>query len=50
MIAKMDRASVARRISEGQFKKTLRVIEFKPAAGTCRDVTDEFPCYPVPEL
>ena len=45
MVSKMDRATVARRIEQGHFETVARVIEFIPVAGTCRDVTDEFPEY-----
>jgi hypothetical protein len=46
MVASMDRATVTRRIAQGQYETVARVVEFKPTAGTCRDVTHEFPRYP----
>lgn len=42
MVAQMDRATVARHLSEKQFDSPARVIEFVPQAGTCRDATHEF--------
>lgn len=42
MVAWMDRATVTRHISEGQYRNPVRVIEFVPVAGTCRDATHEF--------
>ena len=49
MVAQMDRATTARHLREGQFDQPVRVIEFVPVAGTCRDATDEFRDYfPVP--
>ena len=42
MVAQMDRATVARHLKEGQYDHPVRVIEFVPVAGTCRDATDEF--------
>lgn len=42
MVAWMDRATTARHIQEGQYDHPIRVIEFVPVAGTCRDATDEF--------
>lgn len=48
MVAWMDRATTARHISEKQFECPVRVIEFIPQAGTCRDATDEFLADPDP--
>lgn len=42
MVAQMDRGTVARRIMEGQFANPVRVVEFIPQAGTCRDASHEF--------
>lgn len=42
MVAWMDRVTVARHLKEGQYDNPVRVIEFVPVAGTCRDATAEF--------
>lgn len=40
-VADMDRATTVRHIAEGQFEGLSQVIEFNPAEGTCRDVTED---------
>ncbi|MEH2525816.1 MULTISPECIES: hypothetical protein [unclassified Bradyrhizobium] len=42
MVAQMDRATVRRHLRENQYPNPARVIEFVPAAGTCRDASHEF--------
>jgi hypothetical protein len=42
MVAWMDRATVNRHLTEKQYDNPVRVIEFVPLAGTCRDATHEF--------
>jgi hypothetical protein len=42
MLADMNRGTVVAHLREGQFDDgVLAVIEFNPAEGTCREVTDD---------
>ena len=41
-VAHMDRAALVRHLAEGQYSDPVRVIEFIPQAGTCRDASHEF--------
>ena len=42
VVALMDRVSVIRQLDRGHYPKPVRVIEFIPQAGTCRDASHEF--------
>lgn len=44
-VAWMDRATVTKHLTQGQYRQPVKVIEFIPVAGTCRDATDEFHDY-----
>jgi hypothetical protein len=41
-VANMDFATVRRQIDKQQIEKPVRVIEFIPVRGTCRDASHEF--------
>lgn len=41
-IDRMERATVAEEIRQGQYRDVLHVIELNPIEGICREVTHEF--------
>jgi len=40
-VADMTRARVLEDIRQGQYGRVLRIIEFNPVEGICREVTDD---------